>query len=159
MGLHVFAQVVLAAEALLADVADVLLHAGVNGFDVASEVGLVVELFGTEFAFVGLVLGLVAAQVGGVHLFGLEAFTAFLTTERILTGMETFVVLRQIAVLGELLVALQAFDAAGRQSGASIGGQSILVHGISALAFLGCGRCGRTPGGGGLLGSGRDAVW
>lgn len=104
------AQMILAAETLLAYVAHMLLQPRVYCLDMTPQIGLVMELLGTYITLVRLVLRAMTPQVGGVHLLGLETFAALLATEWILTGMEALVVLRQVTVFGELLVALQALD-------------------------------------------------
>jgi len=111
------AQMILAAEALLANVAHVLLQPRVDGLHVSAQIRLVMELLGAQLALVRLVLGAVATQMRGVDILALEALAALLAAERVLTGVEALVVLREVAVLGELLVALQTLYPSGGQGG------------------------------------------
>lgn len=56
MNVTVLAQVILATETFVAQVTCVRLETRMNGFDVTTQIGLVMELLGTEGALVRLVL-------------------------------------------------------------------------------------------------------
>lgn len=142
MSLEMFAQMVFATEALFANIAGMLLVARMYGLNVTPEVRLVMELLRADITFVSFVSGFVLTQVGNIDLFGLIAFAALLTTKWILTGMETFVVLRQVADFGEFLVTGYAFDTTTGhhgyilRSGRTSAGIALTLCGRDDLGFL-----------------------
>lgn len=122
VGLGVLHHVVLAYEALVADLAHERLLAGVQAH-VPPEIRLVVELLRAQRALVRLVAG-VLLLVLLEQVRALEPFAAQVTFKRLVSLVERVVVLSQIADPVERLVALRAFE---RSSGGP-GVLFLLVH-------------------------------
>lgn len=104
--LKVLHHVVLPDESLATIITGVRLFASVEAH-VPPEVSFVVELLGAYFALVRLVTG-VLLQVLRVQVLEGEPLAALIAFERLVTGVEALIVLRQVASLVEDLVALDA---------------------------------------------------